>query len=501
MKKFPRILIACVILISVMVAPVGLTVLTSSVTAHALQYRDNILLHVDDNTPVNVRVLHQSYMDNRYLSLRDIAAALKGTSKAFSASIGSKDGATCIFIKTGENYSLKGGENTPFSSEQLSSANKSVNLSRKKVCFDIDGEDRFYYAMFPTNSADIEDCFLGSGDMSVLLDLDMSILEDELYINTSGDFIMDFENMIDSGFAMVSDSCIVGDVTTGEVYFAHNPDTAVAIASTTKLMTYLLIMDGVSNGEISLDDTVTFSENAASLSRTEDGVISIHAGQKAPIYEVIEGMLIKSSNECALGLAEHLCGTEEDFVKRMRAKALELGMSDSVMFNNCNGLPVYSEMVMSAKLQNMMSANDMFILVSAIMKNYPQITDITSIVETHLPSLNVKVKNTNQLLKNIPEVVGLKTGTTTKAGSCLVALAVATDDLGNTHYIVSAEFGAEDSQTQAYLSSALIRYGQQVFSEKKGSSAPTVPDEPLIPDNPRDLYRRVMAVAPSFDNR
>lgn len=498
MKAKCKNLISSVIIVSLMCSALCLALLTGQVTTHAVQYRDNFPLQVDDNGITNVRLLYQSYLNNSYLSLRDIAAALSGTAKSFSLSIGSKDGATCIFIKTGENYTPSGGENVPYTSEQLSSANKTVNLSRTKVCFNIDGEDRFYYAMFPTNSAGVQDCFMSSGDMAILLNLNMYMEDETLYIKTDSDFNIDFETLASEGFAGVSDGCILGDVTTGEVYYSYNPDTPVAIASTTKLMTYLVIMDGVTNGEITLDDNITFSKNAEELSRTEDGVISVYEGQKAPIIEVIEGMLIKSSNECALALAEHLCDTEEDFVKRMRAKAVELGMSDYVMFNNCNGLPVYKETVMSAKLQNMMTPNDMFILVSAIMKDYPQITDITSIRVTMLSSLNTKVKNTNQLLHNVADVVGLKTGTTTKAGSCLVALAVAVDDSGNTHYIVSAEFGAEDAQTQAYLSTALIKYGQQLFAEKKGSSADLPPDEPAIPDNARDLYRRIMRVAPHF---
>ena len=137
------------------------------------------------------------------------------------------------------------------------------------------------------------------------------------------------------------------------------------------------------------------------------------------MQDLLFGALLPSSNECALCLAETVAGSEETFVQRMNQKALDLGLSQT-FFYNCHGLPSYTEDSIPAKRQNRMSAEDMFRLVSYLLKVYPQITDITSLENATLQSLNLEVRNTNPLLHNLPEVTGLKTGTTNKAGACLV---------------------------------------------------------------------------------
>lgn len=125
-----------------------------------------------------------------------------------------------------------------------------------------------------------------------------------------------------------------------------------------------------------------------------DGVVPLKAGEQITVRELLVGALLPSSNECALCLAEAIEGSEEAFVWRMNEKAQELGLSQAVFFN-CNGSPVYTQDMIPAKLQNSMSAGDMFRLVSYLLKVYPQITDITSMKEATLESLDLEVKNTN----------------------------------------------------------------------------------------------------------
>lgn len=179
--------------------------------------------------------------------------------------------------------------------------------------------------------------------------------------------------------------------------------------------------------------------------------------------DLLYGTLLPSSNECALCLAERIAGSEEAFVQRMNEKARELGLSQAVFFNS-NGLPVYTDDPIPAKRQNRMSAEDMFRLVSYLLKVYPQVTDITSLQKATLASLNREVSNTNPLLRNLPGVTGLKTGTTNKAGACLVTSLTADDGM-TEHDLVVVVLGTEDSAERGRVSALLARYALQVFSE------------------------------------
>ena len=112
-----------------------------------------------------------------------------------------------------------------------------------------------------------------------------------------------------------------------------------------------------------------------------------------------------------------------------------------------------------------MTARDMFMIVSYLLRTYPEVTSITALKVTDLESLRTTVYNTNPLLFNLPGVVGLKTGTTNMSGSCLVTAMEAQDSEGRTHMLTSIVFGAEDSATRNTLSEELLRYGMQCLRE------------------------------------
>ena len=216
---------------------------------------------------------------------------------------------------------------------------------------------------------------------------------------------------------------------------------------------------------------------AERLSQTPDGAISLQAGEKSNVTELLCGMLLPSSNECALALAIHTAGSEEAFVEQMNRKARALGLSDGAVFYNCHGLPVYTDNLPATKIQNRMSALDMFALVRHILRTYPDITRITSLKSITLETLGVTASNSNPLVYNLPGTVGLKTGTTNMSGSCLVAAAEAPDAEGRTHTLVAMEFGAEDSGIRTTLTEELLRYGMQRLREggSQASEAPATP--------------------------
>ena len=165
----------------------------------------------------------------------------------------------------------------------------------------------------------------------------------------------------------------------------------------------------------------------------------------------------------------------------MNQKAQDLGLSQTVFFNS-NGLPSFTEDFVPSKRQNSMSAEDMFGLVSYLLKVYPQVTDITSLEEATLESLDLEVRNTNPLLHNMPEVTGLKTGTTNKAGACLVTSLTA-DDGAMEHDLVVIVLGTEDSIERGRVSGLLARYALNAFytgerETEDGMAAQTYGDLP-----------------------
>ena len=145
----------------------------------------------------------------------------------------------------------------------------------------------------------------------------------------------------------------------------------------------------------------------------------------------------------------------------MTQKAQDMGLSQTIFYNR-NGLPSFTEDFVPAKRQNSMSAEDMFRLVSYLLKVYPQVTDITSLKSASLESLGIEVRSTNPLLHNMSGVTGLKTGTTNKAGACLVTSLTA-DDGNIEHDLAVIVLGAEDSAERGRVSGLLAKYALQVF--------------------------------------
>ena len=403
-----------------------------------------------------VKTLHYSYAYNRYVSLRDMAYAMNGSNKQFNVTYSSET----FDIHTSEAYNARGGEGEAFKyaggaeDPYKTGGMKNSLLSRN-------GELLKYSCFTGKNGSGVQDLFVSITDLAMILDTAMSFENDSLYIESGRAFTVDMDRLSEEGFFSEVDGALVGDVTTGEVFAAYREDLPVAIASTTKLMSYLLFMDEISAGRLNMNDEVIIPPEAEALSKTGDGVIAMTAGETATVRELLTGALLPSSNESVLTLAMHVAGTEEAFVEMMNAKAAQLGLSEGCRFYNCHGLPVFTDTLAATKMQNTMSAADMFKLVSHILSVYPQITDITSQKSARLESFSREVKNTNPVLYDLPECVGLKTGTTYAAGACLVSAAKVSDSAGTDHIVVAVEFGAEDSTIRCTLSEILLRYGMQ----------------------------------------
>ena len=373
-------------------------------------------------------------------------------------------------MNLGNVYTPVGVENTPWEDDK----NPDISLRRNE--FKVNEEKVSYYTMIMALPAGSYDCFMMAADLAMILDVEITVpSEGMLEIRTQAPFNISPAVLEQAGYFYGVNSVLVGDATTGELYYQYHSDTPYPIASTTKLMTCLLAMDAISAGQITLEEQVTISESVQALAESSDGVIPLKAGEQITVQELLTGALLPSSNECALCLAEAIAGSEAAFVQMMNQKAQELGLSQTVFFNS-NGLPSFSEDPVPAKRQNSMSAEDMFRLVSYLLKVYPQITDITSLEEAVIESLGMEVRNTNPLLPNLPEVTGLKTGTTNKAGACLVT-SLAADDGTMKHDLVVVVLGTEDSIERGRVSGLLARYALNVFymgmeEPETGAAAP-----------------------------
>ena len=456
------------------------------ISANATDYEncDNMMIYVDGADSYNVRVIYWPFDGNPYISLRDLASAVSGTDKHFEMSISDSD----IYITTGMDYGPAGGENIPFDEEELGEV---YSLTYSLMCNDIiiDGKKVLYYTFLGKNDSGKTDCYINLTDAAMMLDLNITRTDKNIYIDTASDFYIDINELDENHYFSPLNGCLVGDVDTGEIFYEYNGDHACAMASTTKLMTYTVLMDAVAEGKVSLDDMVYISAKAEELSKGRDAVIYLKQGEAYPLRELLNAMLIISSNESALALAEHVAGSEEAFVSMMNEKAQSLGMSEMTVFYNPHGLPSYTDNLINTKRQNYISPEDMFILCSYIFAVYPEITDITSLTECTLDTVDTRIVSTNPMLHNVEGVNGLKTGTTDRAGYCLVS-SLPVYDGESCHTIVAIELGAENMPIRGQTSEIMLRYGKQVI--EGGEISDSSQQGRVIPDNAEELIRMMV---------
>ena len=400
-------------------------------------------------TDYRVRAYEGSYEGNTYLSLTDLACALAGTEKQyrFERVVSSSDGEYFSVTMGAAPVLPSGGDAAgPYA------GTTGVNPFRNRLY--VDGSERRYYTWNPQNG----DLYMGLTDLQLMLDLTIHReTGTTLLLDVGTPFQPDLEALKNSGFFDCIDAIYLADAATDEILFRQNTLPAVPVASLSKLLSYLVLREGMDAGEISAGDLVRISENAERLSNSGDGMVKLSAGEEEPFGELLEAMLIASSNESALALAEHLCGSEEAFVARMNSRAMELGLKSTRMYN-CSGLPSFSEDSIPVKRQNRMSAEDLYRLVKMILECYPEITEITSVPLAHVPSLNdYRTANSNPLLFNMQGVTGLKTGSTNKAGYCIAAV-LPVESEGEMHPLVLILLGAETADLRGQAAEILLRH-------------------------------------------
>ena len=205
-------------------------------------------------------------------------------------------------------------------------------------------------------------------------------------------------------------SGILMEQSTGEVLYEVNPDERLQIASVTKTMTMLLIMEAIDDGKIKRDDTVTVSEYAASMGGSQ---VFLEVGEQMSVDDMMKAIAVASGNDAAVAMAEFISGSESAFVEKMNERAEELGCLNT-HFINCNGLDETQEHYSSAK--------DIAIISRELLK-HTGIFDYTTIWMDSLRDGSFGLSNTNKLIRFYKGANGLKTGSTSAAKYCLSATA------------------------------------------------------------------------------
>ena len=204
-------------------------------------------------------------------------------------------------------------------------------------------------------------------------------------------------------------AAIVVDAESGEVLFARHADSRRYPASITKVMTLYLTFEALTEGRVKLDDVITVSPRAASQPPSKLGLA---AGQTITLDNAMRATAVRSANDMAMAIAEHVGGSQDRFAAQMTLKARELGMTNT-RYVNPNGLP---------DARQVTTARDLAILARAVMRDYPQYYRYFGL---HDWAYNGRdYRNTNGLLRSGDGYDGMKTGYTNASGYNLAASAV-----------------------------------------------------------------------------
>ena len=248
---------------------------------------------------------------------------------------------------------------------------------------------------------------------------------------------------------------LIGDANSGALFVAENIDEPLSIASISKLMTYYLVKESISEGKIKMEDKVKVSKNASS---EEGSSLDLKSGEQISIKDLLDGLMIVSGNDSAVALAETIAETESKFVTLMNEKASELGLKHA-SFSNASGL-------MKNGQDNKMSTRDVFLLSKAIIEKYPEVLEYAKTTVLEQPSRNFKKESTIPLVGQVEGVDGLKTGHTDEAGYCLVSTMKIKK--GESEFrIISVLMGAKTKADRAQYMKDMLNYAKQNIETRK----------------------------------
>ncbi len=248
---------------------------------------------------------------------------------------------------------------------------------------------------------------------------------------------------------LTSPAALLMEAETGAVIFEKNADDRRPAASVTKLMTLLIVMEKLDGGEMSPEDPVTVSPNAAGQTGSR-ALIDAYASY--PVQDLLKATIIASGNDSAVALAEKAAGTEENFVALMNQKAAEMGLSNT-RYVNCTGLPAEGQYT---------CARDVAMISREIVIRHPGYLTYSSVwLDTlkHPSGRVTDLTNTNRLVRFYADCDGLKTGSTNEAKYCLASTAER-----DGMRLIAVVLGTPASQTRFDEARAMMDYGFATYA-------------------------------------
>ncbi len=261
----------------------------------------------------------------------------------------------------------------------------------------------------------------------------------------------------------------VMDARTGETLYSENAETRLHPASLTKMMTLYIAFEEIERGNLSLDTMITVSKNAAAQPPSRLG---LKAGQKIQLRYLIRAAAVKSANDAASAIGDHIGGTQEKFATRMTRTAKAIGMTDTT-FKNANGLTAKG---------HLSTAKDMSTLGRHLFYDFPQYYNIFSRRSTDAGM--AEVANTNRrFLDAYKGADGIKTGYTEPAGFNLTASA----ERGGVRIIASV-FGGKSTADRNAKMADLLDLG---FRKAPANANEAPPQTPAYPNADDELIASV----------
>lgn len=262
-------------------------------------------------------------------------------------------------------------------------------------------------------------------------------------------FIINIKINAEMILAPNSQSAILIEASTGKIIYEKEKDEKRSPASMTKIMTFLLTVEALENGQIKLTDKVLISKNASGMGGTQ---IFIEEGTYVTVEDLIKGLAIASANDAAVALAEYIGGTEDNFISMMNKRAKELGCKNT-NFKNPHGLD---------EEEHYSSAYDMSLMAKELVK-HDYALQISSTYEEYInvSGENHWLVNTNKLVKFYKGIDGLKTGYTDKAKYCLTA----TMNKNNMR-LISVVMGADTKDNRTADTISMMEYGNNMYTSK-----------------------------------
>ncbi|NYB73530.1 D-alanyl-D-alanine carboxypeptidase [Sedimentibacter hydroxybenzoicus DSM 7310] len=257
--------------------------------------------------------------------------------------------------------------------------------------------------------------------------------------------------------SLQSKAAILINADDGKILFEKNAHDKMQPASITKIMLLVLISEKMDNGEITLDQELTVSENAAGMGGSQ---IYLEANETQNVESMLKAISMRSANDASVAMAEFMYGSVESCVKAMNDRAKELGMNDT-NFVNVTGLP---------EPEHLTTANDIAIMSKELLKyNYVNpylLTWMDSVYVGKEKDSEQVLVNTNRLINNYEGLLGGKTGYTTEAKYCLSAAAKRNDTT-----LIAVVLGCDNTkvrfnETTKLLNEGFANFKNILFHEK-----------------------------------